>query len=483
MLVSANRLAESTPKVVCLSSIFSIDRILLHSGFIESLAQSATPAVWSRAVLEDSFADNNGNTRYFELISDTHSIPHWLTLFRHFNDYLHDHQGLSVSRQSHWQLRESMTSPFVERVLHSAAKPFAALHAESWVEKKVEAAMLRYAQSSSALKRLGEAKPAAVVAMSPFKPPQMSIVAASKQLGIPTIAYISSWDNITTKTRLVFQYDAYIVWSDQMKRELQGFYPPSRTKPIYVTGAPQYDVFAKPQHLQRRDVFFRTNGLDPDRPLIVYCLGSPNIIREDFGAFEFIERIYSSKDLSSLQVIVRPHPGFYDNGYTELDKIKNRFPVVQIQSPHRHWHKVPFQGQESIDEWVNTLRHSDVVINLASTISADAAVCDKPIVNLDFDPQPGGPNQKLVNEINHRWNHFKPVAESGGVWLAASMEDVMTAVRTYLKHPELHRDERKWIVNHVCGSVDGFAGKRIAEAISDFIMPAKTTAYSREPEG
>jgi hypothetical protein len=469
------QLGEMAPTVVCLSSIFSIDRILLHSSFIETLAKSARPSIWSFAVLEDSFADTNGNTKYFELFSSNNSIPHWLTLCRHFNDYLHDHQGLSVSRQSHWRLRESKNSPFIERLLHAAAKPLSALQAECFIEKRIEAALLRYGQSRSALVRFSEEKPAAVVAMNPFKPAQMGIVAAAKQLDIPTIAYISSWDNITTKTRLVFHYDAYVVWSEQMKSELKEFYPLSRTKPIYVVGAPQYDVFAKPQHHQNRDTFFRNNGLDPQRPLIVYCLGSPNIIREDYGALEFLERINGSGDLSHLQVIVRPHPGFYDNGYTELGKIKSRFADVLIQSPHRHWQKIPFQGQESIDEWVNTLRYSDVIINLASTISADAAVFDKPIVNLDFDPQTGSPNQELVKEINHRWNHFKPVAESGGVWLATSMEEVITAVRTYLRHPELHRDQRKWIVKHVCGMVDGLAGRRMAEAIIDFVKPAQAS--------
>ena len=92
-----------------------------------------------------------------------------------------------------------------------------------------------------------------------------------------------------------------------------------------------------------------------------------------------------------------------------------------IQSPHRHWPQTAFQGEEGIVEWVHTLRYADVVINLASMISVDAAVCDKPVVNLDFDPQPGAPNQQLVKDINHKWNHFKPVAESGGVWMAVGI--------------------------------------------------------------
>jgi hypothetical protein len=460
---------KSVPNIVCLSSIFSTDRILIHSKFIENLSEFARPVIWSRAVFEDSFPKGQEYSKYFEPISATDSIPYWLTLLRHFGDYVRDHKGLSASRQSHWRLRQAQVSAHIEKFLRSAAKVFATLHADHWVEQGLEAAVLRYGQSLSALSRFKEEKPAGVIAMGPFKPAQMSIVAAAKQLSIPVIAYITSWDNITTKTGLVFRYDGYIVWSEQMKRELLEFYPASRSKPIYVIGAPQYDVFAQEQYFQTRDDFFLSNHLDPERKLVVYCLGSPNIVREDYGALQFVERIHASEDLSAVQVIVRPHPGFFENGYTQLDEIRSRYPGVLIQSPHRHWQRAAFQGRESIIEWVNTLRYADVVINFASTISVDAAVCDKPVVNLDFDPQPGMPNRELVREINHRWNHFRPVAESGGVWMAEDMEAVMTAVKTYLDRPELHRQQRQWIVKYVCEKVDGLASKRMAEAVADIM--------------
>jgi hypothetical protein len=458
---------KNVPNVVCLSSIFSTDRILIHTSFIKDLSRFARPVVWSRAVFEDSFSKSHDDTEFFEPISTAHSIPYWLTLLRHFGDYIRDQKGMSASRQSHWRLRQQRVSVFFERFLRSAAKLFTFSNAEGWIEQGLESAVLKYGHSMSALKRFEKERPASVLAMGPFKPSQMSIVASAKQLAIPTIAYITSWDNITTKTGLVLRYDGYIVWSEQMKRELQDFYPATRTRPIYVVGAPQYDVFRQPRYLQSREDFFRTNNMDPGRKLVIYCLGSPNIIREDYGALQFAEMVYERKQLPNVQMIVRPHPGFFEKGYTVLDEIRKRFPGVQIQSPHRHWQKAAFQGNESIVEWVNTLRHADVVINLASTITVDAAVCDKPVVNLDFDPQPEMPNQQLVKDINHKWNHFKPVAASGGVWMAEDMPDVVNAVKTYLEHPDLHREQRQWIVNYVCEKIDGQAGKRMADAVAE----------------
>src|SRR5262249_31673635 len=123
------------------------------------------------------------------------------------------------------------------------------------------------------------------------------------------------------------------------------------------------------------------------------------------------------------------------------------------------------QGERQIREWVNTFRHADVVVNLSSTVTVDAAICDRPVVNLDYDPEPGQPNQDLVKDVNHAWTHFKPSAESGGVWLVNNPEEMVAAVRTYLAHPELHREKRRWIAEFVCGYIDGRCGERMAEAI------------------
>jgi CDP-glycerol glycerophosphotransferase (TagB/SpsB family) len=127
------------------------------------------------------------------------------------------------------------------------------------------------------------------------------------------------------------------------------------------------------------------------------------------------------------------------------------------------------QDRKQIIDWVNTFRHADVVVNLSSTVTVDAAIFDRPVVNLDYDPEPGQPNQLLVKDINHLWTHFKPIAESGGVWLVNNIDEMVEAVRTYLKHPELHREKRRWIAEYVCGYVDGHCGERMAHAILSFV--------------
>jgi len=462
---------RAKPKVVCLSSLFATDRVLLHSTFLDRLAPYVEPIILSDAVNEASFPQDHRHGRYFQSVKLPKGFPYQLTLLRHFETYLWDHKAMSASRESFWRLRKGAESPRHERIMRSAAKAISPFGIESWLEQKLEKALIKRGAPAETVKWLREEKPDVVLAMHPFLESQMATVAAAKNIGVPVLAFITSWDNITTKSRLIYQYDGYIVWSEQMKKELHQFYPQSRNRPVTIAGAPQYDVFKQPQYHISRESFLNLYGLDAARPVILYCLGSPNMIREDYGALQFVERIANHETLSKAQVIIRAHPGHLEKDLTELEKIRRCFPSVVIQGPHRHWRKFPFQGEEAIIEWVNTVRHADVVINLSSTMSVDAAIFDRPIINLDFDPEPGSPNQQMVIEVNRSWNHFSPIAQSGGIWMVSSIDEMIVATATYLKSPELHSEHRLRIVEHVCGKVDGFAGKRMAEAVIQLLTP------------
>ena len=72
------------------------------------------------------------------------------------------------------------------------------------------------------------------------------------------------------------------------------------------------------------------------------------------------------------------------------------------------------QDESQIIEWVNTFLHADVVVNMVSTVAIDAAIFDRPVVNLDYDPEPGRPNQALGKDVNNA-GPFKAITESGGM--------------------------------------------------------------------
>jgi hypothetical protein len=457
------------PRVTLLSSSLLTDRILLHTGVLERLEQMTSPSVWATSAGEDRFRETwesaAGRVEPFPEIFPFREVPH--NYLRRLNDFVWDYRQSPPSRLSMMRhVRDKRQKPYI-RGLKLPARLLAALRAENLLERQLEKFLLRSQRSPEAIERFRARRPDLLVTTGPHRYEEPAVVLEAKKLGIPILAFLTSWDNLSTKNRTVFRYDGFLVWSERMKSELHHFYPYSRQLPISIIGAPQFDVFFDARLRQSREEFCAAHGLRPELPIILYALGSPNFLPEDESVAYLAERVANGA-LGEVQLLVRPHP-IHDNA-REAERFRRFAPRVVVQKTGKPGAEVKARSQDrrQVMDWVNSFRHADVVVNLSSTAAVDAAIFDRPVVNLDFDPQPGQPNQALIKEINHTWTHFKPVAESGGLWLVDDLEAMVEATRTYLKRPDLHREGRRWVAEFVCEYLDGLCGERMAQAIYDF---------------
>jgi hypothetical protein len=464
------------PRIQLLSSALLDDRKILYTALPHVLAEHGDVGIWATSARDPRYRDAwSGLPATVDGMPEVLPFREPYAYLRHLNDFAWDYRLELPSRESFERLRRSKAMKPSVRALKAPARALAWLGGEELYEKALERVLVRVPRSPDARARFVASRPSVVVATGPNRPQEPGIIGVARELGIPTLAAIHSWDNLSTKNRMVYRYDGYLVWSQRMRDELVQCYPDARRVPVYVVGAPQFDVFFQPRFHASREEFCRTQGLRPEAKIIVFALGSPNLFREHHAAIRLGERIKRG-ELGDVQLLVRPHPQFDDG--KEAGAMRALGGPIHVQRTGEAGKKVAerFQDEEQIREWVNTFRHADVVVNLSSTVSVDAAILDKPVVNLDYDPEPGAPNQALIKDVNHLWTHFKPIAESGGVWLVDDDAQLFEAVKTYLARPELHREQRRWIVEYVCGTVDGRAGERWAEAILEFVRNARDRA-------
>ncbi len=467
--LSSPRPDAARADLIVVSSSFLTDRVFAHTAFLKELSRELSVELWAASAANPAFDEMwdraPASVQPLPAIRPFREFPH--NMLRRLNEYAWDFRHRPPGRLSAMRNGRHASRSWFIRSLKAPARLIAALGAEDIVEHQIQRLLLSYPRSPEATLRLRESRPAALMTTGPLQFEQPAIETAASLLGIPTLALIPSWDNVSTKNRMVSRHDGYLVWTSHIERQLREFYPHSRRVPIYVVGAAQFDVFFQDRYRLTRAGFCAAQGLRRDLPILVYALGSPNVLREEHGALELAERI-ARDALGDVQLLVRPHPLF---DAAELGSAFERFgPRVVVQKTSRG--EVPLgrsQDTNQIVEWVNTFRHAAVVINLSSTVAIDAAIFDRPIVNLDYDPEPGRPNQGLVKDVNHEWTPFKPIAESGGVWLVNDPDELVAAVKTYLAHPELHRAERRWIAEYVCGYLDGRCGRRMAEAVLEFV--------------
>jgi hypothetical protein len=469
-------------RFLILSTSLLFDRILLHTNVVDKLKQFGEVKIWASSAGGNQNGPWSGfgvEVEPFPAVGAFKEVPY--NYLKRLNEFVWDFRLKPPSRLSMDRHVRSKRQQFSVRALKPFAYLLAACRSEQLIEDKLESLLLSApVRSADGMARLLEYQPTVIVSSGLFQFEQPAIFEAARKLGIPTLAYIPSWDNVSTKGRMIYRYDGYIVWTEQIKRELHEFYPATRDAPTFIVGAPQFDVFSNEQLFETRKEFCKRQGLDANRPIILYAIGSPNFIQEHHGAIAFAATV-AKGELGDIQLLIRPHP-IHDNA--ELKAIFDGYgPNIRLQETPNAGLKLTERTQDSeqIKDWINTFRHSDVVINLSSTVTIDAAIFDKPIINLDFDPDPSGAYQGLVREINHKWTHFKPIAESGGVWCVNDFDELSHAVRVYLDNPELHREGREWITRYVCGFLDGKCGDRMAMAMADFarLRAINHAAYAR----
>jgi CDP-glycerol glycerophosphotransferase (TagB/SpsB family) len=298
------------------------------------------------------------------------------------------------------------------------------------------------------------------------------VLRMADQKKVPVISCVSSWDNLTSKGFFPFSIKSLVVWNQIIADEAKYlFYFPE--KDIFISGIPRYDLFFRREGFQNREKVFERFGLDPARKLIMYGTGSKDTGSTKMDAItpepeivEFIaDAIEEGKIDSSVQLLVRLHPRANPEHYKKLEGRKN----VVVHVPGRD---VSFQdrlfSQKDDVEFAESLMHSDLVINLGSTVSIDAAVFNRPIICVNFDFRGERPYKYSMKRM-YDFDHYRKLVELGGIRLSESREALITDINAYLKNPELDKAGRQNIVDKQCYFRDGQSGARIANHILSFI--------------
>jgi hypothetical protein len=102
---------------------------------------------------------------------------------------------------------------------------------------------------------------------------------------------------------------------------------------------------------------------------------------------------------------------------------------------------------------------------MASTMTLDFAIHDKPVVNIAFDVASPPPHGSPLWGYFYRFEHYRPVVELGAARFARSREELWNLVSTYLADPSLDREGRRKLVELEAGPQIGGALARITKAL------------------
>lgn len=344
----------------------------------------------------------------------------------------------------------------------------------AWLAPLLERFYARLAMPADYLTLLRKEQPDVVVFSRLFFCDEIPLMRAARQQGIPTVGAVASWDNLTNKGPLLPRLDRLIVWNDLLRDEAMRFHGYAADR-LDVTGAPHHDMlFSERDQLIDRAAFFGQLGLDPAKRLITYA-GEDPIISPD--APHYVRQIHAWVADNQLampcQLLVRPHP---QDDLSRYDEVR-QLPGVIFDLPGR---LLPGQWmdmrRDDLRHLYETLMHSDVIVNVTSTIVVDAAFFNTPSVCIGY----GYSHPKTY--FNHpmrffEMDHYRYVIDAKATVIVESPDALREAINRYLINPSLESEGRRRIAQLIAGFEDGRSAERLAGAI----MRVARAGVRREP--
>ncbi len=296
---------------------------------------------------------------------------------------------------------------------------------------------------------------------------------AARDLGIPSLGCILSFDNLTSRSVLPV-FDWYAVWNDRMRRQLLTLYPDRAPERIAVTGTPQFDFHVREQCRPARAQTLANLGLSPNDRYLFYGANSVEFTPTEPKLVLDLARACAERvELRGHRIVVRLHPL---DDFSRWEPFGAAAAGVVLQRP---WSPElgPFNAEEQ-SRLVGTLLHADACLNIGSTISLDAAVLDTPVVCVAFAGRRGGAEDRFCREV-YETEHYEPIAQSGGVRLAGSLAELVDETAAYVREPSRDREGRRRLVQLDVGAADGRATERLAGLIAG-LVGARAATVSAE---
>ncbi len=262
---------------------------------------------------------------------------------------------------------------------------------------------------------------------------QVDLVRASQAMGIPVVAGIASWDNLTNKGHMRVRPDMVTVWNEHQKAEAVSYHGVDAGR-VAVTGAQLFDRWFDRQPSQSREEFCRMVGLPADRPIVLYTGSSVFIARSEVEA-PFVRRwiagLRNSGDamLRDAAILIRPHP-FNCEAWETAD--------FSDQGPASVWPRQRYtpSAEDARNSLFDSLFYSAAVVGVNTSAMVEATILGRPVLSV-LSPEFAATQEGTVH-----FHYLLP--ENGGfLRVAQSIEQHVRQLSEVLRTPEVTRQQTR----------------------------------------
>lgn len=282
----------------------------------------------------------------------------------------------------------------------------------------------------------------------------LPLIYAANQEKIKTATFLYSWDNLTSQGRVVPRYDYYFAWNSKIKADFHSIYPHIEEQQVLVTGTPQFiNHFNDDKCLAKNDLYLKI-GLKPEDNYFLYSSGMSHHMPYEPYVVERIADIIKAID-PNLKLVVRTYAK--DKGDV-FDALKHKRKDIII--PNVEWEKnfqTPLESDQAF--FIALMKNCIAGINVASTISLELCMLNKPAINVGYNP-PGKDIYPYNYTRFYSFDHYKPIVDSGAVQVAKDEEEMRLFLEEAIQNTDNFSAERSALV-------DAFFEQQLGEIVKD----------------
>ncbi|PCH53429.1 MAG: UDP-glycosyltransferase, partial [Flavobacteriaceae bacterium] len=347
---------------------------------------------------------------------------------KNFKDTVYDTYKFPFSYNG---IKNSLKSIFIKMLigLNSSEKDLVRIRKKI---NKLERTTTKYNYCKA---QLMEHKPALVFCTTQRATQAISALLAAKDLEIPSVTFVYSWDNVP-KAMHVVETDYYVVWSNLMKKEILKYYPFIKEEQVFVTGTPQFEPHYDTSLLQSREDFFKQYNLDLTKKYICFSGDDETTSPLDQYYLEDLANVVRSLNSKgeNLGIIYRKCPVDYTIRYDAI--IESNKDIINVLDPI--WEQVGTQWneilpvKEDFKMLYNVCEHSEFVTNVCSSTIFDFVAHNKSCIYYNYEqPQ----LKKGIRDIGQNYNyvHFRSMPSNEAAIFCENKNDLENIVRDILK--------------------------------------------------
>ena len=263
-----------------------------------------------------------------------------------------------------------------------------------------------------------------------------------RKIGIPVIALVHSFDNLTAKGLLSTKPDRLLVWNEIMRKEAVDYHG-FDTANVAIVGVPQFEKYRRLSAEASEFRFRKRLNIQNGVKVITYTGSAISMFPDEEQFVEELVGAISRGECGQSVLVLRIHPPdvrqeAYCKKYEKSDlPIRIDFPDSGFSALNTG----DIGNRESVLEFVELMKFSDVVVNLSSTITLDAVLFDTPVICLNFNYL--AEDALNAAHMHHKCEHYHAIVESTAVDFPNSMNELILDINSYLRNPEKNSSERQ----------------------------------------